>query len=87
MVLTATILVLMDEPIRRFFNRALRRKSKFLRYIVFIAVCSFGYAALAIGTAWCLRWLLLINRGAYMAPITLVILIGAGIIAARQKLI
>jgi hypothetical protein len=87
MVLTATLLVLMDEPVREILNRVFRPKSRFLRFLVFVALCSFGYAALAIGTARCLRWLLSVHKGAYMAPIALTILIGAGIVAARRKLI
>ena len=85
MVLAAAVVVLLDRPIRRLVHRATRRYHGALRFLVFLAVCSFGYAALTLACAWLLKSALAINRGQLMAPLALAVLIIVGIVAERQK--
>jgi hypothetical protein len=85
MILTATVLVLMDRPVRRLVRRFLRPKSRVLRFLVFVAVCSFGYAGLALAIAWLLRRAVTLSNGAFLAPTALALLLIVGIIAERQK--
>ena len=87
MVLTATILVLVDKPIRLAVNRVYRPKSKVLRFAVFVVLYSFGYAVLTVFAAKGVRWLLGVHHSTYIAPISLALLIVIGIGAARQKLL
>ena len=87
MVLTAVILVLADLPVRRTVNRIYKPKSAVLRFAVLVAVCSFGFAALAVVTAKILRVVILLNGGHFAALIAIGILIVTGIGAAGQKLI
>ncbi len=85
LVLSAAIVVLLDRPVRRLVHRATRRYHRVLRFLVFLVVCSFGYAALTLACAWLLRVALTLNRGQLMAPLTLAIFLVVGIVAERQK--
>jgi hypothetical protein len=85
MILAAAIVVLLDRPIRRSVHRIARPHGALLRFLIFLMVCSFGYAAITLGCAALLKIVLTINRGALMAPIALGILIAIGIIAERQR--
>ena len=84
-VLTAAILVLLDRQIRRIVNSFTKSHGRVFRFAVFLAVCSAGYAALALGTAWALREGLTFAKGAYMAPMVLGILLIVAVSAERQK--
>ena len=85
MVLTAAVVVLLDRQIRKLVNHFTKSHGPVFRFSVFLVVCSAGYAALALGTSWALREGLTIQKGTYMAPITLAILIIVAISAERQK--
>lgn len=85
MVLTAAIVVLLDRQVRKLVNRFTKSHGRALRIAVFLLVCSVGYAALSLGTAWALREGLTFRQGAYMAPIVLGILVVVAIGAERQK--
>jgi hypothetical protein len=85
MVLTAAIIVLLDRHIRKLVNQHTKSHGRVVRFLIFLAVCSAGYAALALGTSWALRQGLTLHRGAYMAPIALAILVVVAIGAERQK--
>ncbi len=85
MVLTATVLALIDIPLREIVKKTFKRKSPVVRFAAFVALCSVGFAAIAMVTSWVLKWALLFHRGAYMAPLALGTLITVGFIAARQK--
>ena len=85
MILSAIILVLLDKPVRQVVDSIYKPKSRLFRFVLFVIVCSFGYAALAVVTARVLRFVLVMNGGAYIAPFAIVILIATGIIAAKQK--
>lgn len=85
MVLTAAVVVLLDRQIRKLVNRFTRGHGRIFRFVVFLLVCSVGYAALSLGTAWALREGLTFQKGAYMAPIALGILVLVAIEAERQK--
>lgn len=85
MVLTAAIIVLLDRHIRKLVNQFTKSHGRIVRFLAFLAVCSAGYAALAIGTSWALREGLTMSRGAYMAPIALGILVVVALGAERQK--
>ena len=84
-VLTAAILVLLDRQVRRLVNSFTKAHGRVFRFAVFLAVCSAGYAALALGTAWALREGLSVAKGAYTAPMVLGILVLVAISAERQK--
>ena len=85
MVLTAAVVVLLDRQIRRLVNRFTRSHGRVFRLAVFLLVCSVGYTALSLGTAWALKEGLTFRKGAYMAPIATGILLIVAIEAERQK--
>ncbi len=85
MVLTAAIVVLLDRHIRRLVNQFTKSHGRVVRFLAFLVVCSAGYAALALGTAWALREGLTLHKGIYMAPIALGILVIVAVGAERQK--
>ena len=85
MVLTATIIVLLDRHIRTLVNQFTKSHGRVIRFLVFLTVCSAGYAALALGTAWALKVGLTFHKGAYMAPIAFGILVIVALSAERQK--
>ena len=85
MVLTAAIVVLLDRQAKRMINRFTKSHGRFFRFGIFLLVCSVGYTALSLGTAWALKEGLDFQKGAYTAPITLCILIIVAISAERQR--
>ena len=84
-VLTAAVVVLLDRQVRRLVNGFTKSHGRVFRFAVFLAVCSAGYAALALGTAWALREGLTLAKGAYMAPMILALVVVVAISAERQK--
>jgi len=84
-VLTAAILVLLDRQVRKLVNGFTKSHGRVFRFAVFLAVCSAGYAALALGTAWALREGLTLAKGTYMTPMILGILVIVAVGAERQK--
>ena len=85
MVLTATILALIDIPLREVVKKTFKRKSPVFRFVAFVALCSVGFATIAMAMSWALKWVLWFHKGAYMAPLAVGILITVGFIGARQK--
>ena len=85
LVLTAAVVVLLDRQLRKLVNRFTRGRGPVFRFAVFLLVCSVGYAALALGTAWALKEGLSVQQGAYIAPIAFGILVVVAIGAERQK--
>jgi len=85
MILTAGMVALTDRYVRRLLAKATSSMNRALRFLVFLLVCSIGYAVLALGIAWGLRSGLTISGGAYIAPVILGILILVAIEAQRQK--
>ena len=85
MVLTAAIVVLLDRQVRRLVNQYTKSHGRLFRFLTFLLVCSVGYSALALGTAWALKEGLTFNNGAYMAPIALAILVVVAFGAERQR--
>jgi hypothetical protein len=73
--------LLLDRPIRRSVHRIARPHGAFLRFFIFLAVCSFGYAAVPLGCSVLMKMVLTINREALMAPIALGIPLAIDIIA------
>lgn len=84
-ILTAAIMVLLDRHVRRLVNSFTQSHGRIFRFVVFLAVCSGGYAALTLGTAWALREGLALAKGAYTAPMILGIFIIVAVVAERQK--
>jgi hypothetical protein len=84
-VLTAATVALTDRYLRRLVNRWTASWNGALRFLVFLLVCSAGYAALALGAAWALRAGLTWHQGAYMAPAIGVLVLLAAVEAQRQK--
>ena len=85
LVLTAAIVVLLDRQVRRLVNQFTRNHGRVFRFAVFLLVCSAGYAALTLGTAWALKEGFSFNQGAYMAPIALGVILIVAIGAERQR--
>ena len=85
LVLTAAIVVLLDRQFRKLINQFTQGHGRVFRFSVFLLVCSVGYAALTLGTAWALREGLGFKQGAYMAPITFGILLVVAVGAERQR--
>jgi hypothetical protein len=84
-VLTAAVVVLLDQRVKKLVNGFTQSHGRVFRFAVFMIVCSVGYAALALGTAWALREGLTLAKGAYMAPSIIAILIIVALSAERQK--
>ncbi len=84
-VLTAATVALTDRYLRRLVNRWTSSWNGALRFLVFLGVCSVGYAALALGLAWGLRTGLAWHQGAYMAPAVAAIVLLVAIEAQRQR--
>lgn len=84
-ILTAAILVLLDRQVRKLVNSFTKSHGRIFRFSVFLTVCSAGYAALTLGTAWALREGLTLAQGAYMAPMVVGLFIIVAIGAERQK--
>ena len=74
MVLTAAVVVLLDRYVRRVVNKFTSSHGRVFRFFVFLFVCSVGYSAISLGTAWLLRSGLTIKGGIYVAPVALGIL-------------
>jgi hypothetical protein len=85
MVLTAAVVVLLDRHVRRLVHKFTTSHGPVFKFFTFLAVCSVGYASLALGAAWLLRSGLTLSRGSYMAPIAFAILLIVAIEAQRQK--
>lgn len=85
MILTATIVVVLDRYVRRMVGRATSSFNVVSRFLVFLLLCSVGYAALALGVAWALRAGITINGGLYAAPAVLAVVMLVAIEAQRQK--
>lgn len=85
LILTAAIVVLLDRHVRKLVNQFTKSHGRLVRFMAFLAVCTVGYAILALGTAWALKEGLAIHKGAYMAPIAFGILVIVAVGAERQK--
>jgi len=85
LVLTATVVVLLDRHIRKLVNNFTASHGTVFKFFTFLFVCSVGYTALSLGAAWLLRSGLTMNGGSYMALIAFGILLAAAIEAQRQK--
>ncbi len=84
-VLTAAVVVLADRYVRQLVNKFTSSHGRVFRFFVFLTVCSAGYAALTLGTAWLVRYGLLWKGGVYMAPVALGILLIVAVEAQRQR--
>jgi len=84
LVLTAAVVVLADRYVRQLVNKFTASHGKVFRFLVFLFVCSVGYAALTLGAAWLLESGLTFKRGAYMAPVAFGVLLVVAIEAQRQ---
>ena len=85
MVLTAIVVVVLDRYIRKAISKATASFNVVARFLVFLLVCSVGYAAMALAVAWALRAGITINGGVYAAPAVIAILLIVAIEAQRQK--
>ncbi|MBN2342631.1 MAG: DUF3392 family protein [Deltaproteobacteria bacterium] len=85
MVLTAAIVVVLDRYIRRTVSKMTSSFNVVSRFMVFLLICSIGYAAMALGVAWALRAGITINGGLYAAPAVVAVLIVVAVEAQRQK--
>ena len=84
-ILTATVVVVLDRYIRRLVSRATASFNVVTRFLVFLLVCSVGYAAMALLVAWALRAGITIHGGLYAAPAVAAVLVIVAIEAQRQK--
>ena len=87
MVLTAGILVVLDRYVRRTVTKMTGTLHVVSKFLVFLLVCSVGYAALALGVAWALRTGFTVAGGLYIAPAVLCVLLLIAVEAQRQKAI
>ncbi len=85
MVLTAAVVTLLDRYVRKHLQKLTSSRGVVVRFLIFLAVCSAGYALLALGTAWVVRKGLLVQGGAYMAPIAFGVLVVVAVEALRQR--
>jgi hypothetical protein len=84
-ILTAAVVVVLDRYIRRMVSKATASFNTVSRFLVFLLVCSVGYAAMALTVAWALRAGITIHGGLYAAPAVAVVLLVVAIEAQRQK--
>lgn len=85
MVLTAAVVVVLDRYIRRIVTKMTNSFHVVSRFLVFLLVCSIGYAVLALGVAWALRTGFTVSGGLYAAPAVLLVLIVVAVEAQRQR--
>ena len=85
MVLAAVVVVLLDQPVRHIVRQLSKPYHRLVKFFIFTAVCSFGYAAVTLACAALIKAVLSAHNGAFTAPLAVVIFIAAGIIAERQK--
>ena len=85
MVLAAVIVVLLDQPVRHTVREISKPYHRFVKFLIFTAVCSFGYAAITVGCAALIKAVLSMHKGAFMAPLAIAIFIVSGVIAERQR--
>jgi len=85
LIMTAALVALADRYVRRLIAKATASLNAFLRFAVFLALCSIGYAAMALGLAWLLHRGLNLFGGAYMAPMVLGVVLLMAIEAHRQR--
>jgi len=85
MVLTAAVVTLLDRYVRKHLSKLTSSRGVVSRFLIFLLVCSVGYACLTLGTAWALRSGLTMYKGAYMSLVALGILIIVAIEAVRQR--
>ncbi|MBN2716826.1 MAG: DUF3392 family protein [Deltaproteobacteria bacterium] len=85
MVLTATVVVVLDRYIRKVISKATASFNVVARFMVFLLVCSVGYAVMALAVAWALRAGITVHGGVYAAPAVAAILLVVAIEAQRQK--
>jgi len=85
LVLTAGVVALLDRYVRRLVTNWTSSFNRVTRFLAFLAMCGFGYAALALGVSFALREGLALKGGMYMAPAVLGLLIVMAIEAQRQK--
>lgn len=85
MILTVAIVVALDRHTRKLVNQFTSSHGPVFRFFVYVLVCSVGYGAMVLGSAWLLRAGLTIYKGAYIAPIAAGILLLVAIDAQRQK--
>ncbi|MBN2526853.1 MAG: DUF3392 family protein [Deltaproteobacteria bacterium] len=84
-ILTAAVVVVLDRYVRRMISRATASFNVIARFLVFLLVCSVGYAAMALAVAWALRAGITIKSGLYAAPAVAAVLLVVAIEAQRQK--
>jgi len=85
MILTAAIVVVLDRYIRRAIAEWTGSFHVVSRFLVFLLVCSVGYAALSLGVAWILKTGYVLSKGMYAAPSVLVLLMIIAVEAQRQR--
>lgn len=85
LILTAALVALVDRYARRFVSKVTASLNAVARFAIFLALCSVGYAAMALGLAWLLRRGLNLFDGAYMAPIVLGVVLLMAFEAHRQR--
>jgi hypothetical protein len=85
MVLTAAVVTLLDRYVRKHLSKLTSSKGVISRFLIFLLVCSVGYACLTLGTAWLLRSGLTMYGGAYMSLVAAGTLVVVSVEALRQR--
>jgi hypothetical protein len=85
LILTAALVALADRYARRVISKATQSLNAVARFAIFLALCSVGYAGMALGLAWLLERGLNLFGGAYMAPMVLGVVLLMAIEAQRQR--
>ena len=85
MVLTAAVVTLLDRYVRKHLSKLTSSRGVVSRFLIFLLVCSVGYACLTLGTAWVLRSGLTMYGGAYMSVVAASVLVVVAVEALRQR--
>lgn len=85
LAIIACMLVLYGEDLNRWIARQIKSDNKFLRFIVFVLVCAFGYGALSVAASRVLVELFKQIDRMYWGVVIILIFLGIGSLAQRKR--
>ncbi|MBD3242943.1 MAG: DUF3392 family protein [Chitinivibrionales bacterium] len=84
MAAVATLLVVYGETINRFVKKRIRSLPWLMRLVIFMALCAFGYASVAVFLGRALGRVLAQLNNIWLAPIVVLVFLAIGFIAERE---
>jgi hypothetical protein len=85
MAIIATILIIFGNDINRAVRKLIKNYSFFVRLLIFIALCAFGYGLAAVMTAKLLAGLLGSLGNSALSPVVILVFVALGFIAEHKN--